>query len=160
MVKAHETRQSISIKQRQRILERDSYRCIKCGRRRLSTLVLHHILPVVFGGADQDFNLITLCETCHEDVPDDLVDFVKFASTHLPPDFHRSKDITKLLCIILLRDFGAISQDDNGQTFNHINHRIDELYEQLWQVFRDDSLDALNDLMSQATGTVNHHDTP
>jgi hypothetical protein len=52
---------------RQMVLERDDYKCVKCGSE--GPLHCHHILPVAIEpllSADID-NCITLCENCHKE---------------------------------------------------------------------------------------------
>jgi 5-methylcytosine-specific restriction protein A len=49
-------------KTRKRILERDEYRCYRCGAdgcRRVD-----HIVPVSQGGGDEDSNLAAICDVC------------------------------------------------------------------------------------------------
>lgn len=52
-------------KQRKSIFCRDENRCIKCHR--CTDLHVHHIRAKVFGGTDENENLITLCVACHEE---------------------------------------------------------------------------------------------
>ncbi|MFQ5738310.1 MAG: HNH endonuclease [Acidobacteriota bacterium] len=51
---------------RQRVLERDGWRCQNCGRP--SNLQVHHRNPRARLGGDVEQNLITLCARCHQDV--------------------------------------------------------------------------------------------
>lgn len=44
-------------------LERDGYRCQKCGR--AGRLEVHHVLPVYKGGTDDLDNLLSVCRGCH-----------------------------------------------------------------------------------------------
>lgn len=59
-----------SAKLRMAVLTRDKRRCRICGRRPEDHLDLelhvHHIRPWRVGGLTNDFNLITLCQTCHK----------------------------------------------------------------------------------------------
>jgi len=48
---------------RRRALQRDRYRCVRCGRRRPTRLEVHHVNGVTTD--DRLENLETLCETCH-----------------------------------------------------------------------------------------------
>ena len=48
------------------VLERDGYRCRHCGFR--STLHIHHVIFRSAGGVDEEYNLITLCTKCHDDL--------------------------------------------------------------------------------------------
>jgi len=51
------------------ILSRDTYTCQYCkNKRKDSRLHVHHIQPKSQGGTDQPNNLITLCESCHDDL--------------------------------------------------------------------------------------------
>ena len=48
---------------RTRILTRDGYRCVKCGRTPPEVMLhIDHIVPVDDGGSDDADNLITCCE--------------------------------------------------------------------------------------------------
>jgi uncharacterized protein with PIN domain len=49
---------------RQKILNRDSYRCSVCGMEE-GRLHVHHIVGRVFGGLDTENNLTSLCGRCH-----------------------------------------------------------------------------------------------
>jgi hypothetical protein len=49
--------------QRERIYERDGYRCVECGE--TDDLTLDHIHPRSRGGSDRDPNLRTLCRSCN-----------------------------------------------------------------------------------------------
>jgi len=48
---------------RQRVLERDSWRCQNCGYH--ENLEVHHKTPRSRQGDDSEVNLITLCNSCH-----------------------------------------------------------------------------------------------
>jgi 5-methylcytosine-specific restriction endonuclease McrA len=51
---------------RKRILERDGWRCQRCGA--ASQLEVHHLQLRSRGGEDFEENLITLCNHCHSAV--------------------------------------------------------------------------------------------
>ena len=53
---------------RDRILLRDMYSCVKCGRMpvNISDLEVDHIIPLHLGGSESDENRQTLCVKCHE----------------------------------------------------------------------------------------------
>ena len=58
--------------QRRRALERDGWRCVKCGisnlehlRKYAQSLHAHHVVPRHKGGSNNERNLITLCAECH-----------------------------------------------------------------------------------------------
>ena len=50
---------------RRRILRRDGLTCQLCGTT-TAALVVDHIIPTSQGGRDDDDNLRSLCERCHE----------------------------------------------------------------------------------------------
>lgn len=57
--------EELQVSVRLRVLERDSYRCQKCGGGQ--ALTLHHMVRVSEGGSNAAENLLTLCRTCHTD---------------------------------------------------------------------------------------------
>ena len=58
---------------RARILERDGFRCRRCGNGpRDARLVVDHITPVALGGETVDTNMQTLCEPCNQGKADRL----------------------------------------------------------------------------------------
>lgn len=57
---------SITRRKRSRILERDGFRCRRCGNGpEHARLVVDHIIPVALGGDASDSNLQTLCDDCN-----------------------------------------------------------------------------------------------
>jgi len=50
---------------RQKVLKRDSFKCVKCNTER--ELHVHHIHPKYFSGSHELSNLITLCAKCHSE---------------------------------------------------------------------------------------------
>jgi 5-methylcytosine-specific restriction enzyme A len=50
---------------RQMALERDHYRCVRCGRSVDASAPVDHIRAKAKGGADRLDNLETLCASCH-----------------------------------------------------------------------------------------------
>ena len=48
---------------RQRIFERDGYRCRYCGG---PAEVVDHIVAIAHGGTDDDSNLVACCRDCNE----------------------------------------------------------------------------------------------
>lgn len=51
---------------KQYVFKRDLWRCRNCGYR--NDLHAHHIVFRSAGGTDEDFNLVTLCSSCHDGV--------------------------------------------------------------------------------------------
>jgi len=50
---------------RKKVLDRDGYKCQKCGKED-TELHVHHRIPISRGGNHKLSNLITLCSSCHE----------------------------------------------------------------------------------------------
>jgi 5-methylcytosine-specific restriction endonuclease McrA len=60
-------------KRREDVLQRDGYKCTKCGypkgfKRRSRDLHVHHIIPLYKGGSNSLSNLTTLCHICHRNI--------------------------------------------------------------------------------------------
>lgn len=54
------------------VLQRDGYRCRKCGRTKadgVKRLEVNHVVPASRGGATVASNLMTLCDSCHARQP-------------------------------------------------------------------------------------------
>ena len=51
---------------REYVLERDNYKCSKCGSD--NQLQMHHIVPLMLGGSNETENIITLCSKCHGNI--------------------------------------------------------------------------------------------
>lgn len=49
---------------RERILDRDDYKCRTCNKPAWR-LEVDHVVPLEFGGTNDDANLQTLCSGCH-----------------------------------------------------------------------------------------------
>lgn len=61
---------------REAVLHRDNYTCQCCGKKHVR-LEVHHIVFRSLGGADDEKNLITLCEKCHKAVHDGILIITK-----------------------------------------------------------------------------------
>ena len=61
---------------REAVLHRDNYTCQCCGKKHVR-LEVHHIIFRSMGGADDERNLITLCEKCHKLIHDGLLILTK-----------------------------------------------------------------------------------
>ena len=61
-------RESVGIKLRNAILERDRYTCQHCGAIQAdgAKLQIDHIIPVIRGGVTDSENLQTLCRSCNQ----------------------------------------------------------------------------------------------
>jgi hypothetical protein len=63
-------------KLRMRVLKRDGYRCVACGRRPGDhvdlELHVHHVIPWRMHGPTAEDNLVTLCGTCHKGLDPDF----------------------------------------------------------------------------------------
>ena len=55
----------ISEATRRAVLERDNWRCRKCGEEALEALTLHHVKYRSHGGGHEAENLCTVCWPCH-----------------------------------------------------------------------------------------------
>lgn len=62
-----DSRRRLSLKAKYRIFHRDHSRCRRCGRtpEHGVTLVVDHIVPLDWGGTNDDANLWTLCHECN-----------------------------------------------------------------------------------------------
>ena len=54
------------------VLERDNYSCARCGSGIEKKLVVHHIIPLSFGGSNDMDNLQVLCSFCHGNIHSEL----------------------------------------------------------------------------------------
>ena len=54
----------------QYVLGRDRWKCRSCGFRQ--NLSVHHIVFRSKGGPDEDWNLCTLCDGCHDGIHKDI----------------------------------------------------------------------------------------
>ena len=61
---------------REAVLHRDNYTCQCCGKKHVR-LEVHHIIFRSKGGADDERNLITLCEKCHKAIHDGMLFLTK-----------------------------------------------------------------------------------
>jgi len=60
------------------VLNRDNYTCQHCkGKSKDSKLEVHHIVFRRNGGSDEQYNLITLCKTCHDKLHKGLINLNK-----------------------------------------------------------------------------------
>jgi hypothetical protein len=63
-------------KLRMKVLKRDGYRCVVCGRKATDHIDLelhvHHVIPWRMHGPTAEENLVTLCGTCHKGLDPDF----------------------------------------------------------------------------------------
>lgn len=68
--KVKKTRETIPLNIRWIVLNRDNYRCVKCGQSPVNNpkidLEIDHIIPVSKGGTNDIDNLQTLCKKCNQ----------------------------------------------------------------------------------------------
>jgi len=57
------------------VMYRDFEICRCCG---FKAHEVHHIIPLIFGGADDPTNMIALCTECHKGAPDNKKDFYDY----------------------------------------------------------------------------------
>jgi 5-methylcytosine-specific restriction endonuclease McrA len=55
------------------VLERDRYRCRRCGEEDFEKLALHHIEYRSHGGSNRPENLVTVCGKCHSKIHSKLM---------------------------------------------------------------------------------------
>lgn len=72
---------------KQKILERDGEKCLKCGSQ--EKLTMQHVIPFSKGGETTSRNLVTLCESCNQ-ILADHTDLDLFNAAGLHYDYDRS----------------------------------------------------------------------
>lgn len=68
---AKRVRRGISKVRRSRIYERDDYTCVRCGldmHKLPEKRSLHHVLAIINGGRNHDWNLETMCTDCNNEL--------------------------------------------------------------------------------------------
>lgn len=63
MTRRADAKGKLAREQKDRILRRDGYRCVQCGRS--NDLSIDHRQPVAKGGSDDDENLQVMCRECN-----------------------------------------------------------------------------------------------
>ena len=93
-----------------RVLIRDLNICMACG---MKGSEVHHIIPLVYGGRDDEDNMVTLCRLCHEQSPDkpsEMELFIQKGGAVLPGLFGKAlleaqdKGVDPQLSVPLIRD--------------------------------------------------------
>lgn len=67
------SKRKISTTTRHRVLERDKYKCLKCGKEK--QLTMDCIKPRAWGGSSNIDNLQTLCRKCNMEKSDTEIDY-------------------------------------------------------------------------------------
>lgn len=124
------------------VLERDDYKCVKCGRYR--NLEIHHIIPVYKDGVEGMGNLITLCSRCHRAAPNEPIDFFKWAAHHMSPDMERSKDLAKPLFAIMVYRHKLSTPEKFKELYPMICADIDDIYGSMWRVMVSNDISELS----------------
>lgn len=100
-----------------KILERDRFKCQKCGFEDLKgeNLEIHHINPKIFNGLNEISNLSTLCSICHKYAPDSEKEFKGYLSEKID---------SKLLDTFRKSNFSISKKTKQGMTnaFNTGRH--------------------------------------
>jgi 5-methylcytosine-specific restriction endonuclease McrA len=50
---------------REKVMQRDGYKCVVCGNSNKLLLQVNHITPKAYGGTENMENLVTMCVFCH-----------------------------------------------------------------------------------------------
>ncbi len=107
--------QRLSKHQKDKILARDKYTCMKCKieNKTARKLEVHHITPLTFGGNNDKRNLITLCRVCHKYAPNNKEEFAEYMDSELDGVATTLINIYKKM-----KESGELEQFDNP-------HKID-----------------------------------
>lgn len=112
---------------REAVLHRDNYTCQCCGKKH-TRLEVHHIIYRSKGGADNERNLITLCENCHKAVHDGtLVLTKKPKKLNLKHATHMSIIRSQLLKVYphAIETFGFVTKENRNNLSLQKDHYID-----------------------------------
>lgn len=109
------------------ILYRDSYTCQICDKKH-TRLEVHHIIWKSRGGSDDESNLITLCNECHENVhKGELVITKKPKKLNLKHATHMSIIRSQLLKVYpdAIETFGFVTKENRNHLSLPKDHYID-----------------------------------
>jgi len=112
---------------REAILHRDNYTCQYCGKKN-TRLEVHHIVYRSQGGTDDEDNLITLCEDCHDAIHDGkLVLTKKPHKMNLKHATHMSIIRSQLLKVYpeAIETFGFVTKENRNHLSLPKDHYID-----------------------------------
>jgi hypothetical protein len=95
------------------VFERDNYTCQKCKTQDKTARILeaHHKIPLVYGGKDELYNLVTLCFDCHHFAPNNIKEFEEYMEDEM--------DGTSTT---LIKAFGKVRKE-NPELFDKINKK-------------------------------------
>lgn len=109
------------------VLNRDKYTCQICGKKHIR-LEVHHIIYCSQGGTDDEDNLITLCEDCHDKIHNGkLVLTKKPRKMNLKHATHMSIIRSQLLKVYLeaIETFGFVTKENRNHLSLQKDHYID-----------------------------------
>ena len=112
---------------REAVLHRDNYTCQCCGAKN-TRLEVHHIIFRSLGGADDEKNLITLCEKCHKAVHDGILILTKkLKKSNLKYATHMSIIRSRLLKVYpkAIETFGFVTKENRNHLDLPKEHHID-----------------------------------
>ena len=112
---------------REAILHRDKYTCQICGKKH-TRVEVHHIIYRNQGGTDDEDNLITLCEDCHDAVHDGQIMLTKKPrKMHLKHATHMSIIRSQLLKAYpeAIETFGFVTKENRNHLSLPKDHYID-----------------------------------
>ena len=112
---------------REAVLHRDKYTCQVCGKKN-TRLEVHHIIYRSQGGTDDEDNLITLCEDCHDKVHNgQIVLSKKPRRMNLKHATHMSIIRSQLLKVYpnAIETFGFVTKENRNQLGLGKDHYID-----------------------------------
>jgi len=112
---------------REAILNRDNYTCQICSKKH-TRLEVHHIIFRSQGGTDDENNLITLCEDCHNDVHNGRIVLTKKPrKMSLKHATHMSIIRSQLLKVYpeALETFGFVTKENRNHLSLPKDHYID-----------------------------------
>lgn len=112
---------------RDAVLHRDKYTCQICGKKHVK-LEVHHIVYRSQGGTDDEDNLITLCEDCHDALHDGQIILTKKPrKMNLKHATHMSIIRSQLLKIYpeAIETFGFVTKENRNHLSLPKGHYID-----------------------------------
>ena len=112
---------------REAVLHRDKYTCQICGKKH-TKLEVHHIVYKSQGGTDNEDNLITLCEDCHDKIHNGQIILAKKPrKMNLKHATHMSIIRSQLLKVYpeAIETFGFVTKENRNHLRLSKDHYID-----------------------------------